>query len=191
MSIEISQSRQRAEDLHFSLYQRALHPELFHIHQVRRVEQRAYSAEIWVVGLAHVVTVQFGDQYLTELVAEHSDLLPRMGLANTFRFRGERDYSQSFTGGLRYILSTQVERMTSNLFPATHRDIASDRERKGMYWEAEDYGPDGLKAFSFLDFEARDSEFHVHAFHLFPGERTVVRTQSIFETERRRSGQRE
>ena len=186
MSVELGQKQQCADELHCSLYQRALHPELFHIYQAKRVEQRLYHTEIWIVGLAHVVTVQFRDHCLTELVAEQSDLLPRVGLANTFRFRGERDYSQSFAGGLRYILSTQVERMTANLFPATHRDLAQDGERRGIYWAFDEWGHEGLKPFTLVDYEAREYEFHVHAFHMFPAERTIVKTQSIFERERRR-----
>jgi len=188
MPVELGQTLQCVDDLQFSLYQRALHPELFHIYQTKRVEHRLYKAEIWIVGLAHVVTVQFGDAYLTEVVAEPSDLLPRVGLANSFRFRGERDYSQSFTGGLTYILSTQVERMTANLFPATHRDLARDGDRRGLISKFEEWNTDGLTPFTFVDFEPRDGEFHVHAFHTFPSERTIVKTQSIFEIERRPRG---
>ena len=35
--------------------------------------------------------------------------------------------------------------------------------------------------FSYIDHEAWDGQFHVHAFHSFPQERTVVKTQTIFE----------
>lgn len=185
--MEVGQTRQCVDELHFSLYQRALHPELFHIHQVKRVEHRRYSAEIWIVGLAHVVTVQFGNRHLTELVAEPNDLLPRVGLANTFRFRGERDYSQTFPGGLRFILSTQVERLSANLYPSTHRDLERYARRRGMFVEFDEWGHEGLSPFTFADFEARENEFHIHAFHVFPDERTIVKTQSIFEAERKRS----
>lgn len=183
MPVELGQTQQCVEELHFSLYQRALHPELFRISQVKRIEHRRYNAEIWITGLTHVVTVQFGDQYLAELVAEQSDLLPRMGLAHSFRFRGERDYSQSFPGGLRYILSSQVERMTSNLFPSTHRDLLRYAERRGMYETFDDWGHEGLVPLTFIDYEPREREFHVHAFHIFPMERTILKTQSIFEIE--------
>lgn len=179
--VELGQTRQTVEELHFSLYQRALHPELFHICQVKRVEQRRYNAEMWIVGLAHVVTVQFGNHYLTELVAEQSDILPRVGLATSFRFRGERDYTQTFPGDLRYILSSQVERMSPNLFPATQRDLLRYAQRRGMHAVFEDWGHEGMSPFSFIDYEAREREFHVHAFHVFPVERTILKTQSIFE----------
>lgn len=182
--MEVGQTHHCVDELHFSLYQRALHPELFKIHQVKRAEQTRYCAELWITGLSHVVTVQFGDQILTELVAEQNELLPRVGLANSFRFRGERDYAQGFNGGLRYILSSQVERMTPNLFPSTHRDLERYGRQRGMYVPFEEAGHDGMIPFSFLDFEAREREFHVHAFHVFPAERTIVKTQSIFELER-------
>lgn len=181
--VELGQTQQCVEELHFSLYQRALHPELFTIAQVKRIEHRFYNAEIWITGLGHVVTVQFGKNYLSELVSEQSELLPRVGLAHTFRFRGERDFSQSFPGGLKYILSTQVERMTPNLFPSTHRDLMRYAERRGMYSTFNEWGHDGLEALTFVDFEPREREFHVHAFHLFPAERTILKTQSIFEIE--------
>ena len=184
--MELGQTRQCVEELHFSLYQRALHPELFQIHQVKRVNHRFYNAEIWITGMTHVVTVQFGDQTLTELVSEPSDLLPRVGLAHTFRFRGERDYSQAFSGGLRYILSTQVERMSPNVFPSTHRDLLRYAERRGMYMIYEEWDHAGLAPLIFIDYEAREREFHIHAFHVFPAERTILKTQSIFEKETER-----
>lgn len=185
--MEVGQPKYCVEELHFSLYQRALHPELFHIHQVKRVEQRRYSAEVWIVGLAHVVTIQFGNHYLTEVVAEQSELLPRNGLATSFRFRGERDFTQAFPGGLRYILSSQVERLSSNLYAPTHRDLLRYAQRRGMHMSFEDLAQDGLVPFTLIDHEARESEFHVHAFHVFPAERSIVKTQSILEIERVRA----
>jgi Protein of unknown function DUF2617 len=185
--VEVGQTCQSVDELHFSLFQRGLHPELFHIYQVKRVEQRRYSAEVWIVGLAHVVSVQYGDQHLSEVVAEPSDLFPKSSVANSFRFRGERDYSQSFADGFRYILSSQVERMSPNLFPSTHRDLQRYAQRRGMYVPFEDWGHEGLVPFSLVDYEAREREFHVHAFHVFPQERTILKTQSIFEIEPPRS----
>lgn len=185
VSVEREQTKTRVDDLHFCLYQRALHPELFHIQRVKRVEQARYSAEIWIVGLTHLVTVQVGDQILTELIAEDTELLPKAGLATSFRFRGERDHAQSFNNDLKYILSTQVERMTPQLFPATHRDYVHYAQNRGMFETFDDLSVDGMAPFTFVDFDARDHEFHVHAFHAYPDELTLLKTQSIFEIGRR------
>lgn len=179
--MERGQTKQRVDELLFCLYQRALHPELFHIHRAKRIEQTRYQAEIWVVGLAHVVTVQCGDQILTEVITEDNDLLPKAGLATSFRFRGERDHAQSFNDGFKYILSTQVERMTPQLFPATHRDYIHYAQNRGLLVTFDDWTHDGLAPFSFVDCDARDHELHIHAFHAFPEELTLLKTQSIFE----------
>lgn len=173
--------KQKVDDLQFYLYHRPLHPELFHIHQVKHIEQRRYQAEIWIVGLSHVVTFQAGDQYMTELIATESDLLPKNGQLTTFRFRGERDHVQSFKGGEKYILSSQVEKMAPHLFPASHRELMRYGRKRSMYNAFDDWGNEGMAPFSFIDFEAREQEFHVHAFHAFPDDMTVLKTQSIFE----------
>ena len=72
--MEQSQLKQRIDDLQFYLFQRPLHPELFRINQVKRVEQRRYTAEIWIVGLSHVVTVQYGKDCLTELITDETGI---------------------------------------------------------------------------------------------------------------------
>jgi len=178
---QTKQPKQRVEDLQFCLYQRAIHPELFRINRVKRIEQARYHAEIWIVGLTHVVTVQCGDQILTELIAEETELLPKTGLATSFRFRGERDHTQSFANDMRYILSTQVERMTPQLFPATHRDYVHYAQNRGLFVSFDEWAVDDLAPFTFVDCDARDHEFHVHAFHAYPEELTLLKTQSIFE----------
>lgn len=180
-SVERGQTKLQVEELLFCLYQRPIHPELFDIRMVRRIEQARYQAEIWVLGLAHVVTVQIGNQILTELITEDPELLPKAGMAASFRFRGERDHAQSFENDAKYILSTQVERMTPQLYPATHRDYVHYAQNRGLFVSFDDWAVDGLSPFSFVDFDARDHELHIHAFHAFPGEVTLLKTQSIFE----------
>lgn len=179
--MERGQTKQHVEELLFCLYQRPIHPELFQIHRVKRLKQSRYQAEIWVCRLSHVVTVQVGKQILTELISEENELLPKTGLATSFRFRGERDHAQSFKDGLKYILSTQVERMTAHLFPATHRDHVHHAQNRGLFVSFEERGQVGPAPFSFIDFDARDHELHIHAFHAFPDELTLLKTQSIFE----------
>lgn len=179
--MERGQTKQRVDELLFCLYQRPIHPELFQIQRIKRLRQARYQAEIWITGLSHVVTVQAGKQILTELVVEEAGLLPKNGLTTSFRFRGERDHAQSFDDGLKYILSTQVERMSPQLFPATHRDYVHYAQNRGLFVSYDDVAHDGLAPFSFVDFDARDHELHIHAFHAFPEEMTLLKTQSIFE----------
>ncbi|MBI1827198.1 MAG: DUF2617 family protein [Planctomycetes bacterium] len=179
--MEKGQTKTRVEELLFCLYHRAIHPELFDIRRVKRLNLARYQAEIWVCELAHVITVKAGKQVVTELIAGENGLLPKAGLVTSFRFRGERDHSQDFDDGFKYILSTQVERLTPPLFPATHRDYVHYAQNRGIYLQFDEKTIDGLAPFSFVDFDARDHELHIHAFHAFPEEQTLLKTQSIFE----------
>ena len=164
------------------LYRRPLHPELFHIHQSRHLERAAYQADIWVMGLAHVITVQSKGRCVTEVTTDDVEVLPHNGLVTTFQFRGERDHLENFDDGMRYILSTQVERMNQNLFHASHRDLLAYAGSRGILvaFRRLDRGRQA-GAFQLRGFEARDRELHVQSFHAFPLDYTIVKTQSIIE----------
>lgn len=179
---ELSDTLQRVVDLKFALYHRPLHPELFRIHHSRHVERALYQADLWVIGLSHVLTVQSAGRCVAEVTTDDVEVLPQNGLVTSFPFRGERDHMEEFDDGMRYILSTQVERMSQNLFHASHRDLLNYGSSRGILATFNDFaGENELAPFTFIDFEARDREFHVQAFHSFPSDYTIIKTQSIVE----------
>lgn len=179
--LELGVTKQRSSDLHFFLYRRALHPELFHIYMDKHLVYGDFQADIWVSGLSHLVTVQNDDTMVTELAAVPSDLLTDRSLVTQFRFRGERDFSYRFNDDLRYIFSSQVEEMTEHIFRTTYRDLIRYAKRKGLFVPYPQWSAGGLEPFSYIDYETRSHELHVHAYHVFPGEWRIIRTQSIFE----------
>jgi len=180
--VELGQTLQRVADLKFVLYRRPLHPELFRIHHSRHLERPSYQADIWVMGLSHVVTVQSAGRSVTEATTDDVEVLPQNGLVASFQFRGERDHLEEFDDGMRYILSTQVERMNQNLFHASHRDLIRYASSRGILVTFDGWAERGGPVpFTFIDYEARDRELHVQAFHAFPADYTLVKTQSIVE----------
>jgi len=181
MNASLGTTQQRIDELHFYLYKRAIHPELFRIYLTHRIRQQRYQAEIWITGLAHVVTVQAKDEILTELTSVNSDLLPKSGLVSTFRFRGERDHDEQPGTVIRHIMCTQVERMTPNLFEATYRDMHRHARRRGLIREFDQWEFNGMKPFTFIDQEPRERELHLHTFFTFPEDATLLKVQSIFE----------
>lgn len=180
--MELGLTKQRSTDLHFFLYRRALHPELFHIYLDKHIKYGNFQADIWIVGLSHLVTLQSSGTMVTELTAVPSDLLTDRNLVTQFRFRGERDFQYRFSDNMRYIFSSQVEEMTEHIFRTTYRDLVRYAKTKGLYVPYPQWASNGLDPFSFIDYETRHNELHVHAYHAFPGEWRILRTQSIFET---------
>jgi hypothetical protein len=186
--MELGQQQQRLADLHLYLYRRPLHPELFHIHRSQAVQQPGYNAQIWVIGLGHVVTFQAGQRVVTELTSVSSPTLPQRGLVEQFKFRGERDYTMRWPDGLRFILSSQVETLSEHLFRATHQDLVRHARDSAIFVSFDQWSSGGLEAFSYIEYETMAREFHVSAFHAFPDDLTLVKTQTIFEVGPRTQG---
>jgi hypothetical protein len=171
----------QAADLHLFVFDRALHPELFQHFADYRVEQGRYVAEIWIIGLSHAITVTSGQRSLTELLARESDVLPTRGVLSRFRLKGERDHERKTPDGWGYLVSTQVEIMDEALYKSVHHDLLRHTEKRGWFQPYECWAEGDLTPFTYIDYEARDREFHVHAFHAYPQDRTLIKTQSIIE----------
>jgi Protein of unknown function DUF2617 len=171
----------QAADLNLYLYDRPLHPEMFRHFADYRVNQVRYHADIWFVGLGHVVTVTAGQRSLTELVHVEAENVPSRGVLTRFRMKGERDLERRSPEGWHYMVSSQVETMDEPLYKSVHFDLLKHAGKRGWLQSFESWGEGDMFPFSYIDHEAWDGEFHIHAFHTFPAERTVVKTQTIFE----------
>ncbi len=112
------------------------------------MRQRRYQADVWIVGLAHVVTLRYKNMTVTEVAAAPGDSLPQRGLVASFKFRGERDEQRAFDDGLQYIFSSQVEQMTENVFKACHEDLLGDAKRRGLHMSYPDRATNSLVPFS-------------------------------------------
>ncbi len=177
---ELSSGVLLAADLNLVLYDRPLHPELFRHTANYRINQMRYHADIWVVGLGHVVTVTAGARSIVEVIAVDNNL-PNRGVLTRFRMKGERDLERRAPEGWHYMVSTQVELMDEPLYKSMHMDLLRYGQKRGWLHVYDQWSDGDLSPFTCIDCEARDAEFHVHAFHAFPGERTIVKTQTIFE----------
>ncbi len=171
----------QAVDLHLFLYDRPLHPELFRHYADYRVRQGRYHADVWITGLSHVITVTMGHRSMSELLSDDNEVLPTRGVLTRFRMKGERDAERRTTDNWHYMVSSQIEIMSEPLYKSVHKDLIRHAARRGWYYAYDQWADGDLAPFTYIDHEARDREFHVHAFHAFPQERTLVKTQSIFE----------
>ena len=176
-----AQQQQQAVDLHLFLFDRPLHPELFQHYASYRVTQGSYTADIWICGLSHVVSLTCANHTLVEVVAKDTEALPSRGVLTRFRLKGERDHERKSPNGWVYMVSSQVETMDEALYKSVHFDLQRHATRRGWYQSYPAWSDGDLVPFTHIDTEARDREFHVHAFHAFPQERTLVKTQSLIE----------
>ena len=174
--------KQRVDSLRFFLYERALHPELFEIYHDRQIVKGGYEAQIWVTGCTHVIGFYRGTSTLVEVIADCSATLPQRGRLLELPFRGERDHERKRAHGINYMMNFQVEVMSPTVYSRTHHDLARMGAKRGLFvpfpmWMTR--AP--LTPFTFIDYDSRPNGLHVFAFHAFPQDLTVIKTQSIFE----------
>ncbi len=173
--------KQHVSQLQFFLYDRPLHPELFDIYQQRRVVKADYEAQVWITGISHLIGFYRGDATLVELLAESNTQLPTHGRLVALPFRGEKDQEFTHVDGIRYMMSFQVETMSARLYGRSHSELAALAARRGLFVPFPNWAVNSLTPFTYIDYEAKARELHVFAYHAFPEELTLIKTQSIFE----------
>jgi len=172
---------QSVANLRFSLYERSLHPELFEIYHDHHIIKKGYEAQIWVTGCTHVISFHRGRSSMVELTADADSILPQRGQLLELPFRGERDHECKRASDINYMMNFQVERMSPAVYSKTHHDLARLGTQRGLFVPFPMWMSNSLTPFTYIDYDAKVNGLHVFTFHAFPGELTVVKTQSIFE----------
>lgn len=75
----------------------------------------------------------------------------------------------------------QVEKMSPNLYRQSHRDLERFAQNRGLFVKFPELETGGLQPFCYVDFEAKQSELHIHAFAAYPEQVTMLKTQSLFD----------
>ena len=165
-------------DLYFSLYQRSLHPELFDIYARRELKTDKYELSIWATGCSHVVTVHSKDSSLSEVISVPGQPLPKRGLVKRFQFQGQNNHKFTLSRSLSYMTNFHVEKMSASLYRQSQTDLEHFSRSRGLFVKFPEVR-NNLVPFTYIDFEARRDELHVHTFHAYPDEMTIVKTQSL------------
>ena len=161
------------------LYQRALHPELFRIHERRTLEQTGYEVEAWIMPGAHVLRFQTPGLCLTEGVIDQDQQMPQRGLVQAMPCLGEKEL-EDVVEKIRYVSSVQTELLSDNLYTATLNEMKEfAHESEAMHIEWTD--ADGGQNLSVVDLQRYRKELHAQTYHLIGAAGFVLRTQTIFE----------
>lgn len=173
--------RPKTSELLFQCYGRALHPELFVTLQSRRIDRGAFQADLKVTAAGHVVAWQYKDFILTEAAASVDQPLPQKRRLMSQRIRGPLTEQIESPHGFRYQTNFHVETMAPDLFWNFHEELIRQGLRRGLLHQLQPSNRVVQGAISYLDVETNRKSLTVHAYHTFPGEFAVVKSQSIFE----------
>lgn len=174
-------ARPKVAELTFQLYGRALHPELFQVYKSQTVARGAYTARIEITSAGHVIAWRYAGLTLTEVAASQQHPLPQKRLLLAYTLRGERTDRVECRGGVTYQTAFQLEPVAPDIFWMFQEELAHDGARRGLLHRFDASGRVALGALSYVNIETRNRSLLVQAFHTFPDDCAIVKTQSLFE----------
>ncbi len=173
--------RPKVAELVFQLYGRALHPELFVVHGTSVVERGEHQARVQITSAGHLVTWRYRSLTLTEVCTAAHHPLPQKRRLVSHRLKGQRSEKLECRGGARYHTTFQLEPVEPEVFWTFQQELAQVGEREGMLHRFNSSGRMALGALSYINVETRQRSLLVQAFHTFPDDYAIVKSQSLFE----------
>jgi hypothetical protein len=173
-------ARPRVAELVFQVYGRPLHPELFDVLAFREVRHEGWRIRVRLTRTGHVVSWENDDVLLTEIADADQQLDVNRRLMH-FRMRGEHSFTMPCSHGVTYQTSFQVETMAQETFRHVHEELLADGRKGGLVHH---FGPNhrfALSPVSYIDVQAKPGCLFVLAFHTFPDELTVIKSQTLLE----------
>ncbi|MBA4067869.1 MAG: hypothetical protein C0501_30045 [Isosphaera sp.] len=172
-------ARPRVADLVFRVYDRPLHPELFDVLAARAVTRDGYTLTARLTRTGHAAGWTDGRVYVEEVTATRDMDLPARGWRLGHRPGGGGRCGLG--GGVRYAVRSQVEVLAPEQYPRAHEELAADGARKGLVFHCRGGDRLGLAPLGVLIATAVAGGLSLAAFHTFPDELAVVKTQSLIE----------
>jgi len=176
--------RPKVAELVFQLYGRPLHPELFEVYDSSFVSRGDYEAKIDITSAGHVVTWRYAGLTLTEVAASAHHPLPERRRLLSYRLKGQRSDRVECRGGICYQMNFQLEPVQPEVFWTFQEELAADGQRQGMLHKFDSSGRMALGALSYINLEARNRNLLIQAFHTFPDDYAIVKSQSMFQLPR-------
>ncbi len=177
----VSSGRLRVSDLSFQVFRRPIHPDWFTTRSFRRLDHRAFSADLRIIEGGHALLFRSGPLCLVEVLAGPETALPEPGLLFHCHIRRERSTHLRPGGVVEYQSCIDVERTDPEVFHHLCDEAALDAGRDFLFHRFQSSNRLAPAPLSHLHIEAQASTLSIHAFHSFPDECAIVRTQSLFE----------
>lgn len=172
--------RPKIAELVFQLYGRSLHPELFQVYSTRTVERGDYQATIHITHAGHIITWRYQGLTLTEVATSSDHPLPQKRRLLSHKLKGQRSDRVQCRGGVRYEVSFQLETVEPEVFWTFQQELVQ-AGRQGLLQTFSGGGRLALGALSYINVETKNRSLLVQAFHTFPDDRAIVKSQSLFE----------
>ena len=96
------------------------------------------------------------------------------------RLKGSCQDDLECRGGVTYHVEFALEPVEKETFWTYQKELTQSGAREGMLHCFESSGRFGLGAMSYINLESRDRSLKIQAFHTFPDDYAIVKSQSVF-----------
>jgi hypothetical protein len=175
--------RPRVAELVFQLYGRPLHPELFDILTVRKLQREDYELRIWITRTGHVITWENEDVLLTE-VADADQAFSEKRRFLRYPKRGEHSGRFECCNDIVYQTSFQVETLPEEIFLQIHDEILADGSKRGILHNFQPNHRLAIAPLGYVVVETRLNCLFLSTFHTFPEENTIIKSQTLIEKQK-------
>ena len=130
--------------------------------------------------MGHLLEFQSDDATITEVAATKHEDLPEHGRVVERRLIGYRTHMIDLPT-VRYHCSYQLEHVPLDVYLQLHREFEMDATKATLALTMPGATPQSPKCISLLKCDILPEGLVVHAFHTFPDNAAVLRTQTLFE----------
>ncbi len=182
--MSVSFTRPDVANLVLRTYGRGLHPDLLCYHKSMRVVTPELSLDVQLIPAGHALILRSRDQIVTEVISDRHEAHSARGRLFEQRFKGTHVESIDFESGIHYDVSCTLEKFSLAVFLRQHEELVADGAKASLFAEFPGTNRFSPGPLSLMRAEVCRRSVVVHAYHTFPDQLTVVKTQSLFETRR-------
>lgn len=175
--------RPSVTELTYQVFDRPFHPEIIESLSSRSFERDGYVLRLHLTRAGHVFEWRRGKANLVEVLGDGRQMIPDTGQLFTHRIGGERSEYASPAPRVSYQTCFQLERVPAGIYRNLDLELRDDGERNGVLHLLSPRNRLGLSPLSYVDVQARKDSLVIHAFHTFPCEFAIVKSQTLIEVE--------
>lgn len=173
--------RPAASELTYQLYARALHPELFEVRATRILAHPGYVLLLRICEAGHIVELRWNGETITEVNGDGSRELTQRGRCLSTRFKSARDLEARPLPDVAFQASIQLEKLDAEVFERLTQEFQNDQRDATISHVFGSRNRLQPEAVSLVFADCGPRSVVIHAFHTFPDDCAVVRTQSLYE----------
>ncbi|HAD59796.1 MAG TPA: hypothetical protein DCG12_11175 [Planctomycetaceae bacterium] len=173
-------TRPDAADMLLRTFDRSIHPELFQSTAQCSLSFGGNRAQLRIGPTGHLLEFKCPEGSVTEVAATKHEELPENRRVIERRLIGYRTHMVDLAT-VRYHCSYQLEHVPLDVYLQLHREFEMDARNATLSIQLPGSTPQSPESISFLKCDVLPEGLVVHAFHTFPDNAAVLRTQTLFE----------